>query len=603
MTALEWGRDYLRRGWALVVIYPVRGGACACQTDPKCRRKCNNASDRGKHPIRGLKHGAIYNPAKLQAELEKWPDAGLGILTGKRSGLVAIDVDWRNVTDRAAVERYLTELGATRTHTTGDGEHYLVRYRDGLGKFDLLPGLQVIGDGGMVVAPPSVHFKTGKAYTVANEAELAPWPDAWPIPEREPSPSSSAKPTRPSYLPPGLLDAITARAATEKGNEITFKCPWPDNHKRGDLNPSATFNTRKGCGRCRSCGEKYGWLRLSERLGVPVHRRMKPEAVTAAAAELERQAMSEKWIPNLRAVWFAVLAICAEKGNPCVALSARDVGDRAGFGRKTASKWLRALVDFGELELIHKGTRWSATANVYLVPGLSQKTPTVSTTPPKGATVGHKWDTLNADLYRHFGGLGKRGAELVAALDAGERFAGPRDIERRLHIPRATAARKQRQCLELGLAILNEDGELVRGPVTIAEASERVAAAGAGERQRERHAKDRAAYARYLASYEKNYPDKLTPSPLEAAAAPVRTEGEAGQCEQSWLDSIPDDEAAVVSREFARVLRSSTDYCCLARPVFGLSATTRKPPLSIERGFFAELSRQRSQPIGAPMTC
>ncbi len=605
-TTLDWGREYLRRGWALVLIYPVHGGACECQTDPERKGRCNNGSDRGKHPIWGTKRGAITNVYRLGERLKAWPDAGLGILTGKRSGIVVIDLDRRNVVDQAAVDRYLAELGPTRTHTTGDGKHMFARYVDGIGKFDMLPGLQVIGDGGMVVAPPSRHFKTGKTYTVnvmdVNPyAEIiAPWPDAWTIPEPKqkatgtPSgpPSSS-----PSYLPPGLLDAIMARAATVNGNEIIFKCAWPDNHKHGDSNPSATFNTQKGCGRCKSCGEKYGWLKLSERLGVPVHRRLSPEAVAVAAAELSRQAGAEKWHnANLRAVWLAVLAICADKGKACVGISARDLGEhRVGCCRQTASKWLGVLAELGYLELVHPSTRWSATANVYLVPGvLSHSLPTVSTTPPKGdkGTVVNKWDTLNADLFRHHGGLGKRGFELVAALDAGERFTGPRDIERRLHIPRQTAKRKLDQAAELGLAILDA-GEWVRGPVTIAEASERVATAGAGDRQRERHAKDRAAYSRYLASYEKEYSEKLTPQPGQAAAAPVRAEGDAGQCGQDLASLSPDAIAAAVSFMAARHARPSTDYGCLARPSPERVAIPIRLGLNVELRAFVGLFEQK----------
>ena len=101
----------------------------------------------------------------------RWPQSNVGIATGAVSGLVVLDIDPRNNGDDSLAE-LLDEVGgcpdAPRVHTGGDGLHIYFRHpldapipcRTNAGG---RPGIDVKGDGGYVVAPPSIH-PNGRAY-------------------------------------------------------------------------------------------------------------------------------------------------------------------------------------------------------------------------------------------------------------------------------------------------------------------------------------------------------------------------------------------------------------------------------------------------------
>jgi hypothetical protein len=90
------------------------------------------------------------------------PDAGVGIVTGAVSGLVVVDVDLRHGGD-VSLEGLEREHGRIPTtvecRTGGGGRHLYFTHPGGLirNKVGLAPGVDLRGDGGYVVAPPSVH--------------------------------------------------------------------------------------------------------------------------------------------------------------------------------------------------------------------------------------------------------------------------------------------------------------------------------------------------------------------------------------------------------------------------------------------------------------
>lgn len=90
-----------------------------------------------------------------------WPDANVGIACGAVSGIVVLDVDG------AAGEEALREFGSPPTPTviTAKGAHrYFAHPGDKVrNAVRLRPSLDVRGDGGYVVAPPSVH-ESGHVY-------------------------------------------------------------------------------------------------------------------------------------------------------------------------------------------------------------------------------------------------------------------------------------------------------------------------------------------------------------------------------------------------------------------------------------------------------
>lgn len=105
------------------------------------------------------------------------PNAKLvGVPTGPDSGFDVLDLDYRHGAGRWEIENS-HRLPETRLHSTlNGGRHYLFRHvpgvRNSASKNTLAPGVDVRGEGGYVVHPPSF------GYVVHSDAPIADWP-AW----------------------------------------------------------------------------------------------------------------------------------------------------------------------------------------------------------------------------------------------------------------------------------------------------------------------------------------------------------------------------------------------------------------------------------------
>lgn len=90
---------------------------------------------------------------------DKFPDANLGIVTGKVSGITVVDVD--DDSGIRELQKYLPPVMITPTAVTQKGgRHLYFKYVAGLSnKVRVIPGVDVRNDGGFVVAPPSIGSK------------------------------------------------------------------------------------------------------------------------------------------------------------------------------------------------------------------------------------------------------------------------------------------------------------------------------------------------------------------------------------------------------------------------------------------------------------
>lgn len=153
------------RGWSVVPVVPRAKNPLVPWTELQHRRA-------GEDEIRGW--------------FAHWPRANVGVVTGAVSGLVVLDVDPRHEGDEslAAWEREHGPLPRTvEAITGGGGRHVYFAHPGGLvhNKVGLAPGIDLRGDGGMIVAPPSVH-PSGRRYAWEvdhhpDETPLAPLPD------------------------------------------------------------------------------------------------------------------------------------------------------------------------------------------------------------------------------------------------------------------------------------------------------------------------------------------------------------------------------------------------------------------------------------------
>jgi hypothetical protein len=180
--AAKW---YQRQGFAVLPLYPVDGDRCACG-NPAC-------SNQGKHPIESLAyHGlkdASHDPAFIDQWSASWPDMNIGIRTGEESKLIVVDLDTKNNgidSFYSICERYGNGImpDTWRVITGSGGMHLYFRHPgrvipNSAGKIG--PGIDVRGDGGYVVAPPSSHI-SGNHYRwdPANNFKTHPLADPPP---------------------------------------------------------------------------------------------------------------------------------------------------------------------------------------------------------------------------------------------------------------------------------------------------------------------------------------------------------------------------------------------------------------------------------------
>jgi putative DNA primase/helicase len=112
----------------------------------------------------------------------RWPDANIGVPTGKRTGRLVVDVDPRHGGSLATLDLHHGLPDTVRVATGGGGWHLHFARPDvaklGNGAGQLPPGIDIRCDRGQVVVPESVHA-TGRAYEWLrhpNDAPLAPLP-------------------------------------------------------------------------------------------------------------------------------------------------------------------------------------------------------------------------------------------------------------------------------------------------------------------------------------------------------------------------------------------------------------------------------------------
>jgi len=112
--------------------------------------------------------------AEIKRWWKMWPDSNIGLITGEISGLTVIDFD----VDTGGLETLKT-LKMPKTHiiqTGSGGFHYYYKYTDHVYTCaSVLPGVDIRNNGGLVVAPPSIH-ESGNLYEVALDEEYANFP-------------------------------------------------------------------------------------------------------------------------------------------------------------------------------------------------------------------------------------------------------------------------------------------------------------------------------------------------------------------------------------------------------------------------------------------
>src|SRR5262249_12580168 len=130
-----------------------------------------NPLDKRPLTIHGFKDASI-DPKLILQWWTQWPNAMIGIPMGSASGIFCVDLDRKAGTDGIATWAGLQAVHGppplTRVHETpSTGRHLIFVWKEGirnipLGK--LGPGIEIKGEGGYIVVPPS-RMADGKDYT------------------------------------------------------------------------------------------------------------------------------------------------------------------------------------------------------------------------------------------------------------------------------------------------------------------------------------------------------------------------------------------------------------------------------------------------------
>lgn len=157
---------YIDRGWRVFPLHSISpSGQCTCRS-PHCPQK-------GNHPLRSA--GIRCATTRLRDVLEWWeddPDANIGIATGAGLLVIAVDPERRGSLDALPIN----PIPQTGLVSTGNGGwHLYFTYKKTLIVNSLQnvfgTGIDLIAEGGYVVAPPGIH-PSGQRY--AWTSHIAP---------------------------------------------------------------------------------------------------------------------------------------------------------------------------------------------------------------------------------------------------------------------------------------------------------------------------------------------------------------------------------------------------------------------------------------------
>lgn len=213
MRMVEAALAYAARGWAVFPCHSPAGPPAACSC---CRNDCASPS---KHPrVAGGLTVATTDRSTIEQWWRRWPSANPAVRTGARSGIIVLDVDPGHGGDAtlvALLDRHGPLPPGAVVRTGSGGRHIYFAHPGGLIRNDagrrLGPGLDIRGDGGYVIAPPSRHA-TGHGYRWDSPDRRLPALPDWTLvrlrePHHPPAPTRSAGTT---------ISSSWARAALER---------------------------------------------------------------------------------------------------------------------------------------------------------------------------------------------------------------------------------------------------------------------------------------------------------------------------------------------------------------------------------------------------
>lgn len=164
----DMARIYIEEfGWSLFPMFGMTPDGCACGGRPNCKP--------GKHPDYNLAPNGLKNATRYIEEVGIWleerPNINLAVATGAISNLAVIDVDWyedgapeafANLFDRFAPYQRNIREHTRAVQSGGGGIHFYfthpgVHVKSVSSHKRIGKGIDIRGDGGSAMLPPSLH--------------------------------------------------------------------------------------------------------------------------------------------------------------------------------------------------------------------------------------------------------------------------------------------------------------------------------------------------------------------------------------------------------------------------------------------------------------
>lgn len=187
--------EYVQKnGWAVIALAP----------NSKMPRKDS-----------GAYKDATSNVAEVEKLWSEHPHSNVGVATGERSNIVVVDIDVKHGAkgEESALALDLPET--LEASTPSGGRHLYYQYpRSGtkVGReINWRPGIDLLGDAGYVVAPPSVTDKG--EYRWANNLEPAPFPEGLLVPRCDDRGSGGNGRRENGVIPKGTRDDFLFKIA------------------------------------------------------------------------------------------------------------------------------------------------------------------------------------------------------------------------------------------------------------------------------------------------------------------------------------------------------------------------------------------------------
>ena len=214
-------------------------------------------------------------PDELTGWIERYSAGNIAVVTGRISGIVVLDID-----DEDASNPVITRHGGLPDSPevqTARGRHIYFKHpgvRCSNSAHKIAPGMDFRGDGGYVVAPPSVH-ESGVPYVWSKHPDQIPFAE---LPDwlREEVCEVQRDPKKQIVFPPTLADSTTSYGAVALRREADAVRNAKHGERNDRLNKAAF-----------SCGQLVGGHELSR---TEVEYELMEASVSAGLTETEARA-------------------------------------------------------------------------------------------------------------------------------------------------------------------------------------------------------------------------------------------------------------------------------------------------------------------------